>query len=308
MRERAIRFGSSSQLLAIVTEPDAKDRRADAPGVVLLSSGLLHRVGACRMHVRMARALADAGYVSIRFDFAGLGDSDPRRDTLPFEKSGVLETKEAMAILTEKYDVQQFVLAGLCSGADVAFYAAIEDPRVLSIIQLDPFVYRTPRYYIHRYGPRLLRLESWVNILTGKTYIGPALKKLFGKKKSADGDESHADESELVQSPYVRAFPPREEVAAGLRTLVDRGVRLFHIFSGGQDEHFNYQGQYAASFKDVNFKGLLREDHLPTATHIFTDLRHQAWLDQVTVEWARQVDAGRPAAPRTPAPAVAGVA
>jgi pimeloyl-ACP methyl ester carboxylesterase len=307
MRERAIRFGSASQLLAIVTEPDAKDRRTEAPGVVLLSSGLLHRVGACRMHVRMARALADAGYVSIRFDFAGLGDSDPRRDTLPFEKSGVLETQEAMAVLTEKYEVQQFVLAGLCSGADVAFYAAIEDPRVLSIIQLDPFVYRTPRYYIHRYGPRLLRFESWLNILTGKTYFGAAIKRALGKKKS-DGDDAHADESELVQSPYVRAFPPREEVAAGLRTLVNRGVSLFHIFSGGQDEHFNYQGQYAASFKDVDFKGLLSEKHLPTATHIFTDLGHQAWLDKAVVEWTRQVDAKRPVAPRAPAPAVAGVA
>lgn len=306
MRERAIRFGSSSQLLAIVTEPDARDRRVDAPGVVLLSSGLLHRVGACRMHVRMARALADAGYVSIRFDFAGLGDSDPRRDTLPFEKSGVLETQEAMAILTEKYEVQQFILAGLCSGADVAFYTAIEDLRVLSIIQLDPFVYRTPRYYLHRYGPRLVRLESWLNILTGKTYIGPMLKRAFGKKNAA-GDEAHADESELVQSPYVRAFPPREEVAKGLRTLVDRGVSLFHIFSGGQDEHFNYQGQYAASFKDVNFKGLLREKYLPTATHIFTDLGHQAWLDQSVVDWTRQVDASRPAT-RKPEPAVAGVA
>jgi pimeloyl-ACP methyl ester carboxylesterase len=307
MRERAIRFGSASQLLAIVTEPDAKDRRPDAPGVVLLSSGLLHRVGACRMHVRMARALADAGYVSIRFDFAGLGDSDPRRDTLPFEKSGVLETQEAMAVLADKYEVRQFVLAGLCSGADVAFYAAIEDTRVLSIVQLDPFVYRTSRYYFHRYAPRLLRLESWLNILTGKTYIGPALKKAFGKKK-AEGDESHADESELVQSPYVRAFPPREEVATGLRTLIGRGVKLFHIFSGGQDEHFNYQGQYAASFKDVDFKGLLSEKHLPTATHIFTDLRHQAWLDQAMVDWTRQVDAGKPAAPRAPVPAVAGVA
>lgn len=307
MRERAIRFGTASQLLAIVTEPDAKDRRPDAPGVVLLSSGLLHRVGACRMHVRMARALADAGYVSIRFDFAGLGDSDPRRDTLPFEKSGVLETQEAMAVLTEKYNVQQFVLAGLCSGADVAFYAAIEDSRVLSIIQLDPFVYRTRRYYVHRYGPRLLRLESWLNILTGKTYIGPALKKRFGRKNGS-GEESHADESELVQSPYVRAFPPREEVAVGLRTLINRGVSLFHIFSGGQGDHFNYQGQYAASFPDVNFKGLLREEYLPTASHIFTDLRHQAWLDQAVVDWTRQVDAKRPAAPRTPAPAVAGVA
>lgn len=307
MRERAIRFGSASQLLAIVTEPDAKDRRPDAPGMVLLSSGLLHRVGACRMHVRMARALAEAGYVSIRFDFAGLGDSEPRRDTLPFEKSGVLETQEAMAVLAEKYDVRQFVLAGLCSGADVAFYAAIEDPRVLSIIQLDPFVYRTPRYYFHRYAPRLLRLESWLNILTGKTYIGPALKRAFGRKQDG-GAEAQADESELVQSPYVRAFPPREEVAAGLRTLINRGVKLFHIFSGGQDEHFNYQGQYAASFKDVNFHGLLREVHLPAATHIFTDLGHQSWLDQAVVEWTRQVDASKPATPPAAAPAVAGVA
>ena len=47
------------------------------------------------------------------------------------------------------------MLAGLCSGADMAFWTALEDPRVVGIFQIDPFDYHTPRFYLHRYGPKV---------------------------------------------------------------------------------------------------------------------------------------------------------
>jgi pimeloyl-ACP methyl ester carboxylesterase len=283
MKERAIRFGSAGTLIGIITEPPPEQRRPGGVGVVFLSSGMLHRVGACRMHVRMARAVADRGLTSLRFDFSGMGDSDTRRDALPFEQSGVLEAREAMQQLTELRGVTHFVLVGLCSGADIGFYTAQQDERVVGVVQIDPFVYRTWKYYIHRYGPRLLRLESWLNLLTGRTYIGPWLRRKFSP--SAPQGET-VDTSELVQSPYARAFPPREVVAEGLRGLVSRKVAMLDIFSDGQEEHYNHQGQYAASFAGVDFQGLLREEYRPGATHIFTDLHDQAWLDDLIVTWS----------------------
>jgi len=284
-----VRFGSAAPLVGVVTDPGADRRLENAPAVVFLNSGLLHRVGACRMHVRLARALAAEGLVSLRFDFSGLGDSEPRRDSLPFERSGVLETQEAMQLLNETRGVSKFVLVGLCSGADMAFYTAIEDTRVRGLVQLDAFAYRTWKYYVVRYAPRLVRARSWLNLLQGKTYIGAYLRNLRRKGNGKPGDEA---KGEMVQSPYVRAFPSRESVAAGLRTLTGRGVRLFHIFSSGQEDHFNHRAQYVTSFADVDFRGLLRVEFVRGASHIFTDLRHQAWLDTEVTSWIAQLAGG----------------
>jgi hypothetical protein len=284
MKERVIRFGSAGTLIGIVTEPAPEQRRPGAPGVVFLSSGMLHRVGACRMHVRMARDLAERGLTSLRFDFGGMGDSETRRDALPFEQSGVLEAQEAMQQLVDLRGMTEFVLVGLCSGADIGFYAAQQDPRVTGLVQIDPFVYRTWKYYLHRYGPRLLRLQSWINLFLGRTYVGPFVRRLLGGRRGSSEGQDH-DTSELVQSPYARAFPAREAVAGGLRALVAREVRMLSIFSDGQEQHYNHQGQYTDSFRDVEFRGLLREAYLSGATHIFSDLRHQAWLDDLIVSW-----------------------
>ena len=280
MKERIVRFGPANGLVGIVTEPEPARRQKDSPGIVFLNSGLLHRVGACRMHVRLARDLAGAGFTSIRFDFSGLGDSEARRDTLPFERSGILETREAMEILAGRTGAQEFILIGLCSGADMAFYTGIEDSRIIGIAQIDPFVYRTWRFYFHRYGPRLLRAESWLNLLRGRTYLGAYLRRKLRRNGAAESSET-----ELVQSPYVRAFPPREQVAAGLRTLVERGVRLLNIFSSEQEEHYNYQGQYEASFRDVDFRGLLQSRFRRGASHIFSELTDQVWLDGEILRW-----------------------
>ena len=57
----------------------------NAPTMVILSSGILHRPGASRLYVQIARALAEDGFTSLRFDFSGIGDSAVRRDAIPIQ-------------------------------------------------------------------------------------------------------------------------------------------------------------------------------------------------------------------------------
>jgi len=109
MREEAIHFGASKSLVGIVTDP-AEDGGA-RPAVILLNSGIFHRVGPNRLYVTLARRLALAGFVTLRFDLSGIGDSVIRRDNVPFERSSVLETQEAMAYLAASRGVNHFLLA-----------------------------------------------------------------------------------------------------------------------------------------------------------------------------------------------------
>src|SRR5690606_5770247 len=74
MNERALRFGDGERLGGVLALPD-ETLAADAPCIILLTAGLLHRPGPYRAYVDLARRLADAGYPVLRFDLSGIGES-----------------------------------------------------------------------------------------------------------------------------------------------------------------------------------------------------------------------------------------
>ena len=77
MTEKALLFGEGKSLVGIVTLP-AESSPVDRPGIVILNAGVLHRVGPNRVHVQMARALAELGFTVLRFDLSSIGDSRAR--------------------------------------------------------------------------------------------------------------------------------------------------------------------------------------------------------------------------------------
>ncbi len=100
MNEEAVTFGSAARMVGIATDPPELEGGEGLPAIIMLNSGSLQRVGPGRLHVKIARLLAQKGFVSFRFDFSGIGDSKFRGDNLPFEKSAVSETQDAMDFLT----------------------------------------------------------------------------------------------------------------------------------------------------------------------------------------------------------------
>lgn len=293
MRERAIRFGKSASLVGVLAEPShAVD--PTLPAVILLNSGILHHVGASRLHVQIARRLADKGHLALRFDFSGIGDSEARKDTLPFVKSAPLEVQEAMDYLATR-GARTFVLIGLCSGADMAFKVAGVDDRVIGLAQMDAFAYRTTGYYVRHYGARLGRLSSW------RSFIGRRLRRIAPAAVPTTPDAERDPESETPE--YRRRFPPQAEVERDLRALVERNVRLMFIFSGGQEEHYNHRAQYAASFKGVPFGDLLSVEYIGAADHLFTDLTHQRLVLGMIADWLAGFRHGVTVPALAPAPA-----
>lgn len=278
MREKAVRFGKTKALVGIVTEASNGAARGGAPAVIMLNSGILHHVGACRLHVKLARTLAPAGYTVMRFDHSGIGDSDARRESLPFETSAVLDVQEAMDYLTTTKGAQQFVLMGLCSGADMSFKVAGADARVVGMMQLDAWAYRTPGYWLRHYGNRVLKLTVWTQWLR-RTLAWVA------RRSGTEGTAPTRPDADAMTPEYRRVFPPREVVAADLRKLLQRGVRFFNVFSGGQGDHYNHRAQYARSFREVAFGDQVRVEYIPTADHLFTALDHQAYVANASLEW-----------------------
>jgi hypothetical protein len=299
-REKVVRFGRDTKLVGVLCEP-VPAPTAERPAVLLVNSGILHRVGACRFHVRLARRLAAEGTTALRFDFSGIGDSEVRRDHLPFEQSAVAELRDAMDHLASAKGARRFVVIGLCSGADMAFEVAREDSRVVGLGVLDPWAYRTPRYWVHHYGPRLLQASAWARLVR-RQLAAPATN-------GAGATEPATDELDLPT--YVREFPPRERAESDLRALVARDVQLCAIFSGGQGDHYNYQGQFADAFRALDLRRHLLELHIAKADHIFTDLEHQRQVVDTLAGWfaerfaAAPARIARPLAAAAPEPAAA---
>lgn len=275
MRERVLRFGETATLVGILTEPDLDVRRTDVPAVVLLNSGILHHVGASRLYVQIARHLAECGCTSLRFDFSGIGDSEPRRDSLPFEESALVEAREAMDYVSGVAGTSEFVLIGLCSGADMSYFTAVNDERVVGVAQLDAFVYRTPGWYVREYGPKIISLSAWINAVQCR--VAPLVDRLRG---NGPGEAS----GDLVTPEYRRVFPPKHTVKEGLERLAARGTHLFFCFTG-DEEHIAYQEQYEESFGSVDFGGRIRVEYLPEADHTFTGIHEQAQVVPLIADW-----------------------
>jgi pimeloyl-ACP methyl ester carboxylesterase len=291
MIEQAVRFGASGALVGIVTRPEVV---TEAPAFVMLNAGVLHRIGPHRLHVELARALATIGLASIRFDFSGIGDSGPRTDPLPARQAAVEETREAMEVLESAVGCRRFVVAGLCSGADVALRTAVRDPRVVGAVLIDGLPYRSWQFFVRHYTRRLFRLSSWRNVLSGR-HRGWSL--LQARRNAPARRAPPSGTGQWWPLPTDRDIPTRTEAQDVLRALVARQVRLYLVYTGGYGEFVNAARQVGEVFPGVDAPGYLAVEHLPDADHVFTLGRHRERLVALVQSWCASsgwLEAARP--------------
>jgi len=249
MKEKVLRIGKPQALTAIASIPE-KNLSADM-AVVIVNAGVMHHIGPSRNSVRVARELAQSGYLALRFDFSGIGDSVPRSGT------------------------QWFTLMGLCSGADTIYETALQDERVHALCQIDPFCYRTPRWKFNYWLARLSDPGHWLRFL--KRRVSQLKEK--SKNKSREGN---------VELPtYIRDFPPRTEVRDGLNKLFKRNVRLLALFTNGQTKIYNYEKQFVDSMPDVDFKDLFTTAYYKNCSHIINEPDQQFMVTSKIINWVR---------------------
>lgn len=282
MREEALLFGKERSLVGIITDPREPGRDNTLPAIILLNAGIVHRVGPNRLYVKMARDLAAMGFVVLRFDFSGIGDSKVREDTLPFEKSAVSETQEAMNCLSAARDIEQFVLIGLCSGAVISLQTACFDQRAVGAVLINARFYhddelrsyirnrRAARYYWNR---ALFDPKSWLRAIKGKTdyrniirVVGLQLRSLLAGKSKVSSQVNN--------------------LAADFRSLIERGVRLLLVYNEW-DRGLDYLHMILGDeIHELTSSEKLRVEIIQPADHTFTPLRSQDHLLKVVRNWA----------------------
>ncbi len=121
---------SHGQLEAILKEP-----AGEARGAALVCHP--HPLGQGTMHnkvvYRAAAGLFDAGLITLRFNFRGVGASTGEYDDGDGEKQDV---KDALNYLSENYPHLPVTLAGFSFGSRVGTEVGIDDERVVRLISI----------------------------------------------------------------------------------------------------------------------------------------------------------------------------
>ena len=238
--EKPVFFGSEVVLFGIVTEPSQGEKRRRA--VILLNAGGSYHVGASGINVSLARRWARRGYVVLRMDFAGLGDSSvrpglPKNDIFPL--AAVADMRAAIEFMQTSYAANDVSLVGLCSGAYHALRGAVAGLPVTRILMINPL------YYFHddtsledvqqaevvrdssAYRNRIFSLNTWTRLLTGRVDILFILKsyrhRLIAAFKSAMRD--------LARRLRIRL--PRD-LGWELEDVAARGIGVAFVFARGE--------------------------------------------------------------------------
>ena len=130
--EERVRFPSDGlELAGIMHTPDGSGERR--PGFLVLHGFGSNKEGGNSRAV--SKMLAELGYVALRFDFRGCGESEgPRGRTICLEQ--VADTRNALSFMAQRpeLDGERIAVIGSSFGAAVAIYAAGVDARVAACI------------------------------------------------------------------------------------------------------------------------------------------------------------------------------
>jgi pimeloyl-ACP methyl ester carboxylesterase len=185
---RPVRFASNGRTLFGMLHDAAAPR--PAAGGVFLNAGPQNRVGPQRIYVEAARRFAAAGYVCLRIDLPGVGESTGDFPDNNLDCHDPANVRGAVD-LVRATGAERVVLLGLCVGARVAVRAALADERVATVVSWSaPIISGAPdiiaeaishaaaRGQVRHWSRRLLQPRRWRRYVTSAAARREALTKL----------------------------------------------------------------------------------------------------------------------------------
>ncbi len=288
--ETPVLFGPEGQFFGIVSESLIPQGERGGTGVIFVNVGSNHHIGPNRMYVTQARALASLGFVSLRMDIGGVGESPAspgHAENHLYAMHSVADVRCAVQFMRDHKQVTKVVLIGVCSGAYLSFHTALSDPAIASVVLINPqtFTWREgdslklrmssdirPLGYYKR---NILKPEVWLRLMKGKLNV-----RLIVSGVSAV--LWRRIRTQLATS-FERDDPANDSTAplnvrGSFRRLLKRGMNVYLLYSGndgGLPEMGTQLGRGASSVrKSPHFK----LEIVDGADHTFTPLWAQRRL------------------------------
>jgi len=287
---------------AIVTFATTSSQQRDNPtnkrGVLLLNAGATHHIGAGRLYVTLARQLALQGYVVMRLDLVGLGDSpawDGSAENIVYCQHASRDVTLAIDTLQHRYGCVDITAAGLCAGAYHSFKLAMEGAPLRSIVLINPLTFywqdgmslatdfsaEEAAEIIQRYKRNMLQLQTWRKLFAGKA----AFKKLGRVAFKRIANTVNVRKRDIVR---MLGAPLPEDLAADLRTILHSGTSVSFIFADRDLGLQRLRLLGGAAVARLIRKRQVELHLIKDADHTFTQARHREQVIKLVTEVVQQ--------------------
>ena len=283
----------------VVSRPDKEKVRS--VGIVLLPAGLKYRVGPHRFYVSLSRRLAGEGYVVLRFDPLGMGESDgvlqrglTRELWRKIESGGnVNDALLACQAMRDSFGLKRMIAGGICGAAITAQLSAAKQPQmidgVLSIntaVSLSPVQKLTANsigsaqadHNFHSYVRKLVSGDAWIRIIKLESDFSAIGRTLVAKARDLMPFRSHHAKTDTTsENPqFMESFYQLER----------NGVKHLLLFSGNDNRWFEFKDMVLERHLAARPAGNHTEIKvIPEANH---ELQFSAWQNDahdILREW-----------------------
>jgi len=237
--------------------------------------------------VSLARRWAHRGYVVLRMDLAGLGDSATRPgqpDNEVFPPAALEDVRIALDFVRQHYQVREVALGGLCSAAYHALRAAVAGLPVNRLLMVNPQNFVSDEGQmgtdlqlaevvrdVGGYRERVLSAAAWKRLLRGQVNVWHIVRVYLHRVRIAVQSAAR----DAARALHIR-LP--HDLGSELEEIAARGIRVVFVFARGDPgiELLRIQGGSA-----VRRLGDRCHVHIvDSADHTFTQSRARAVLEQ----------------------------
>jgi len=268
-------LGPNDELLYTIT-----DARGDGRiGAILWGLGVAE--------VKIARALARRGIISMQVRINGPEFYDDDRRNEIYRRSGVDYCKLAMDKLAAERGLTSFILMGTCACANIGFHTARVDARVVGLILANPYVSTAQRVFALGWE-KFAKPGGWKRLLNAgshraKAAVSSLRSVMSGRSGStaalpAKAAVSHVGARQAIELP---GNFPRE-----LGKLCDRGSKILVACSTADDSLHYLRKRHGSALRKLQARGNLSFVEVECNAHLFsTDDSAAALLNDAISRW-----------------------
>lgn len=288
MLEQAVNFSvNDKQLIGVLHHAGADASKAI--GVLIAVGGPQTRVGSHRQFVLLSRYLAANGFSNLRFDYAGMGDSegtDADFMNVSDDIQGAIDT------LKQQSGVEKVVIWGLCDAASSALIYAKKRScdDLAGMVLLNPWVRseqgEAKAIVKHYYLNRLKDKSFWLKLFSLKFNFVDSLASLKENVIKMSTKQSKSEtKNEVVTND-------ENYIAHMLEGLSSLQVPVMLVISGDDltASEFLDLVNSSAPWKEQIAAKVKHRVTLPTANHTFSSLAWRQEVEVASLSWLQSLD------------------